>query len=93
MNWKALVNWKSLVTSLSATFLSLAAVMAHADTSVPPQTYRYGTPLDIAHVSSITHDAGPACGLTTFHMTYQDSQNQQHVLDYLDETPDCTNQN
>lgn len=93
MNWNALVNWKNLATSFSAIVLSLAAVLAHADTQAPHQNYHYGTRLDIAHVSSITHDAGPACGITTFHMTYQDSQNQQHVLDYVGETPGCTNQN
>ncbi|WP_225774761.1 DUF2790 domain-containing protein [Pseudomonas sp. Marseille-Q5115] len=86
------MNIKALATSLFTVALSLGAVMAHADTQTPHQSYQYGTHLDIQHVNSVTADDGPACGVTTYHMAYEDSQGQQHVLDYLGGTPGCTNQ-
>lgn len=86
------MNIKALSASLFTVALSLGAAMAHADTQAPHQSYRYGNHLDIKHVDSVTVDDGPACGVTTYHMAYEDSQGQQHVLDYLGNTPDCTNQ-
>lgn len=86
------MNWKTLSTSLLATTLSLGAVLAHADTEAQHQSYRYGTHLDIERVTSVSNDDGPACGVTTYHMAYEDSKGQPHVLDYLGDTPDCTNQ-
>lgn len=86
------MNIKTLATSLITVALSLGAVMAQADTQLPHQSYQYGTHLDIKRVASVTVDDGPACGVTTYHMAYEDSQGQQHVLDYLGGTPNCTNQ-
>jgi hypothetical protein len=56
----------------------------------PVETYAYSTRLDIQKVISVT-DVSDKCGATPVQMTYQDSQGQQHVIEYLGVGIACTN--
>ncbi|WP_456024478.1 DUF2790 domain-containing protein [Pseudomonas protegens] len=52
--------------------------------------YRYGMPLDIAHVLSITPVAD-VCGVVPVEMTYLDSHGGKHILQYSEFGSGCSN--
>ena len=70
--------------------LNIAAFSAHADVKSAPQTYTYGTHLDIKKVIS-TVERGGSCGIVNARMTYLDSSGTQKVLDYS-KFAECANQ-
>lgn len=70
--------------------LNVAAFSAHADVKSEPQTYSYGTHLDIKKVIS-TVESGGICGIVNARMTYLDSSGTQKVLDYS-KFAECANQ-
>lgn len=83
MNWKNL----SIVTLFAA--LSLGALSAQAQDAVRSETYTYGTHLDIKKVLSSRESTTPACSVVTSQLTYLDSTDQVHVLDYQDLSGGC----
>lgn len=52
--------------------------------------YRYGMPLDIAQVLSITPVAD-VCGVVPVEMTYLDSNGGKHILQYSEFGSGCSN--
>jgi hypothetical protein len=66
---------------------------ARAEADVTPQTYTYGTHLDIQKVLSMKQDATPACGIVNARMTYLDSQGKTRVLDYSKFADGCNEGN
>jgi hypothetical protein len=69
--------------------VNICAISAHAETTVKPQTYTYGTHLDIQKVLSMTQDAGSSCGVVNARMTYLDSQGRTQILDYSKFAESC----
>ena len=73
--------------------LNIAAFSAHADVKSAPQTYTYGTHLDIQKVISLKEDNAVTCGIVEARMTYLDSAGQTRVLDYSKFADGCNNDN
>ncbi|MDD0974635.1 DUF2790 domain-containing protein [Pseudomonas fontis] len=83
------MNCKSLMTAgLFALFGSMA-LAAQADTSVPVETYHYGTHLDVSRVLSIQQADSHTCGVTRSQMNYLDSNGKEHRLQYQSFANDC----
>lgn len=73
------------VLALSATLASFGALAAESATQpVEASTpYRYGMPMDVAKVISITPDSTAAdCEVGTSHMVYVDHQGETHEVAY-----------
>jgi hypothetical protein len=83
------MNLNKLFAASFFAVLSVAAFSAQAETR--PQTYTYGTHLDIKQVISTVEDGGANCGIVNARMTYLDSSGTQKVLDYS-KFADCDNQ-
>ncbi|WP_339485539.1 DUF2790 domain-containing protein [Pseudomonas sp. EL_65y_Pfl2_R95] len=73
--------------------LNICTFSAHAEAKAVPQTYTYATHLDVSKVLSLTEDSAPTCGVVNAQMTYLDSHNKTHVLDYRKVADNCTSQN
>jgi len=83
------MNWKNLsIATLFAT-LSFGAVSAQAQDVVKPESYMYGTHLDIKKVISSKEGTTPACGVVTSQLTYLDSMDQTRVLNYQSFSGGC----
>ncbi|WP_338525137.1 DUF2790 domain-containing protein [Pseudomonas batumici] len=78
------MNSKSIYAACLFTALNICTLSARAEAQVQPQpeTYSYGTHLDVSKVLSITEADGAACSVINARMTYLDSQSQEHILDY-----------
>ncbi len=72
--------------------LNICTLSARAE-AVAPQTYTYGTHLDIQKVISMKEDKSMTCGIVDARMTYLDSAGQTRVLDYSKFADGCDNQN
>jgi hypothetical protein len=83
------MNTKAIYAACLFAALNICAVSAHADVTAKPQTYTYGTHLDIQKVLSMTQDAGSSCGVVNARMTYLDSKGQTQVLDYSKFNESC----
>lgn len=80
---------------MRATFIATALLfssLAQAN-SGEPETYTYGTQLDIASVLSIKIKPTPACEVTDAVMTYRDSQGAERKLVYRTLSERCRLQN
>ena len=83
------MNWKSLSIATLFAALSLGALSAQAQDAVKSETYQYGTHLDIKKVLSSKEGTTPACSVVTSQLTYLDSTDQVHVLDYQSLSDGC----
>ncbi|KAF1054335.1 MAG: hypothetical protein GAK43_00931 [Stenotrophomonas maltophilia] len=77
---------RSLLGLLAVPALAAALTANAADA---PVAYHYGMNLDVAKVISI-EQPNDRCEISTAKMTYRDSQGQLHVLEYLRQTPKCS---
>ena len=76
------MNTKAIYAACLFAALNICTLSARAEADVTPQTYTYGTHLDIQKVLSMKQDATPSCGIVNARMTYLDSQGKTNVLDY-----------
>lgn len=76
--------------AFAAALLLSAASLAHAD---EPETYTYGTEVDVASVLSIKVEPTPYCEVTDAVMTYRDSAGEIRKLSYRTLAESCKNQN
>jgi hypothetical protein len=63
---------------------------AQANAADEAVAYRYGMPLDIAQVLSITPVAD-VCGVVPVEMAYLDSHGDKHILQYSEFGSGCSN--
>jgi hypothetical protein len=87
------MNTKAVYAACLFVALNICTLSARAEADVTPQTYTYGTHLDIQKVLSMKQDASPACGIVNARMTYLDSQGKTQVLDYSKFADDCNEGN
>ncbi|WP_166366904.1 DUF2790 domain-containing protein [Pseudomonas akapageensis] len=83
------MNLKAACAACVFAALSICTISARAEVTVKPQTYTYGTHLDIRKVLSSSEDATPDCGVVNAHLTYLDSHGQSRTLDYLKAADTC----
>jgi hypothetical protein len=83
------MNTKAVYAACLFAALNICTLSARAEATVTPQTYTYGTHLDIQKVVSMKQDAGPACGVVNAQLTYLDSRGDTQVLDYRKFSDDC----
>lgn len=83
------MNTKAVYAACLFAALNICTVSARAETAFTPQTYTYGSHLDIQKVVSMQQDAGPACGVVNAQLTYLDSRGDTQVLDYRKFADDC----
>jgi hypothetical protein len=83
---------KSVFAACLFAALNICTLSARAE-AVAPQTYTYGTHLDIQKVLSMKEDQSMTCGIVDARMTYLDSAGQTRVLDYSKFADGCDNQN
>lgn len=76
------MNQKNICAACIFALLNIGALSASAQDQVKPETYTYGTALDIQEVLSLVEDAMSTCGVVDARMTYLDSAGQRRVLDY-----------
>ena len=89
------MNVNALLIAAAASCLSLS-VMADDTTvnqsvqNVVPEDYTYGMDLDIHRVISTT-DVANVCAVVPMEMTYEDSNDQRHILKYQVMGNGCSN--
>jgi hypothetical protein len=83
---------KSVIAACLFAALNICTLSARAEAAAP-QTYTYGTHLDIQKVLSMKEDQSMACGIVDARMTYLDSAGQTRVLDYSKFADGCSNEN
>lgn len=87
------MNTKAIYAACLFAALNICTLSARAEAAVSPDTYTYGTHLDIKKVVSLTQDASPTCGIVNAQMTYLDSQNKTQILDYRKFADGCIGDN
>ncbi|WP_339526559.1 DUF2790 domain-containing protein [Pseudomonas sp. EL_65y_Pfl2_R96] len=87
------MNTKAVYAACLFAALNICTLSARAEADVTPQTYNYGTYLDIQKVLSMKQDTTPSCGIVNARMTYLDSQGKTQVLDYRKFADDCNENN
>ncbi|WPN49326.1 MULTISPECIES: DUF2790 domain-containing protein [unclassified Pseudomonas] len=87
------MNTKAVYAACLFAALNICTLSARAQADVTPQTYTYGTHLDIKKVLSLTEDASPSCGVVNAQLTYLDSQSKTQVLDYRKFADHCNSDN
>lgn len=87
------MTWKILSTTGLLAALILGASGVQAQSSSDRETYHYSMELDIKKVVSSQVDANPVCGVVTHHLTYLDSNNQEHRITYLGVASNCPGDN
>ena len=87
------MNMKNIGIATLFAALSLGALSAQAQDSVPAHSYMYGEHLDIARALSTEVDATPTCGLVNTHLNYVDSHGEQQTLNYRTVAQDCAGDN
>lgn len=87
------MNNKSVVAACLFAALNICTLSARAEAAAVPQTYTYGTHLDIHQVISLEQDNSVACGIVEARMTYLDSAGTTRVLDYSKFADGCNNDN
>ena len=83
----------SVIAACLFAALNICTLSARAEADVTPQTYHYGTHLDIKQVLSMSQDSKPTCGVVNARMTYLDSHDKTQVLDYLKFGDGCVGDN
>lgn len=76
------MNSKAFYATCLFAALNICTLSARAESQVQPETYTYGSRLDVRKVLSITEGDGAACSVVNARMTYLDSRSQEHILDY-----------
>jgi len=84
---------KSVFAACLFAALNICTLSARAEADVTPQTYTYGTHLDIQKVISLKEDNSVSCGIVEASMTYLDSAGKTRVLDYSKFADGCNNDN
>ncbi|WP_018928056.1 DUF2790 domain-containing protein [Pseudomonas umsongensis] len=87
------MNTKAVYAACLFAALNICTLSARAEANVTPQTYTYGTHLDIQKVLSMKEDATPSCGIVNARMTYLDSQGKPQALDYRKFADNCNEDN
>lgn len=87
------MNNKSVIAACLFAALNICTLSVRAEADVTPQTYTYGTHLDIQKVISLKQDNSVSCGIVEARMTYLDSAGQTRVLDYSKFADGCNNEN
>ena len=87
------MNTKAVYAACLFAALNICTLSARAEADVTPQTYTYGTHLDIQKVLSMKQDATPTCGIVNARMTYLDSQGKTRALDYSKFADGCNEGN
>jgi hypothetical protein len=87
-----MISKTAIATCLFAA-LNVCTLSARAEAVVTPQTYTYGTHLDIHKVISLKQDNSVVCGIVDARMTYLDSTGATQVLDYRKFADGCNNDN
>ncbi|WP_242206522.1 MULTISPECIES: DUF2790 domain-containing protein [unclassified Pseudomonas] len=87
------MNNKSVIAACLFAALNICMLSARAEAALTPQTYTYGTHLDIQKVISLKQDNSVSCGIVEARMTYLDSAGQTRVLDYSKFADGCNNDN
>nr|WP_314530547.1 DUF2790 domain-containing protein [uncultured Pseudomonas sp.] len=87
------MNTKAIYAACLFAALNICTLSARAEATVKPETYTYGTHLDIKKVISMTQDATPSCGIINAQLTYLDSQDNTKVLDYRKFADGCQEDN
>jgi hypothetical protein len=87
------MNTKAVYATCLFAALNICTLSARAEATVKPETYTYGTPLDIKKVISMKQDAAPTCGIIDAQLTYLDSQGDTKVLDYRKFADGCNEGN
>ncbi|MEJ5056828.1 MULTISPECIES: DUF2790 domain-containing protein [unclassified Pseudomonas] len=80
---------KFLFFVLSVT-AALSTYTQEANAASTVDIYKYGMPLDVAHVIEIS-PAADVCGPTPVRMTYNDSRGEVHILEFRVIGTGCTN--
>lgn len=83
------MNTKAIYAACLFAALNICTLSARAEADVTPQTYTYGTHLDIQKVVSLTQDSAPSCGIVNARLTYLDSKGKTQALDYSKFSDDC----
>jgi hypothetical protein len=83
------MNSKSIYAACLFAALNICTLSARAESQVQPETYTYGSHLDVRKVLSVSEGDGAACSVVNARMTYLDSQNQEHILDYRKFSDHC----
>lgn len=84
---------KSVFAACLFAALNICTLSARAEADVTPQTYTYGTHLDIQKVISLKEDNSVSCGIVAASMTYLDSAGKTRVLGYSKFADGCNNDN
>ncbi|CAI8820472.1 DUF2790 domain-containing protein [Pseudomonas sp. IT-347P] len=84
---------KSVFAACLFAALNVCTLSARAEAVATPQTYTYGTHLDIRKVISLKEDNSVSCGIVDARMTYLDSAGQTRVLDYSKFADGCNSDN
>ena len=87
------MNTKAVYAAYLFAALNICTLSARAEATVKPETYTYGTHLDIRKVISMKQDATPTCGIINAQLTYLDSQGDTKVLDYRKFADGCNDDN
>ncbi|UVM40802.1 DUF2790 domain-containing protein [Pseudomonas sp. B21-017] len=87
------MNTKAVYAACLFAALNICTLSARAEANVTPQTYTYGTHLDIQKVLSMKEDATTSCGIVNARMTYLDSQGKTQALDYRKFADNCNEDN
>ena len=87
------MNTNTLYATCLFAALNICTFSARAEADVTPQTYTYGTHLDIKKVISMKQDVTPTCGIINAQLTYLDSQGDNKVLDYRKFADSCHDDN
>lgn len=84
---------KSIAAACLFAALNICTLSARAEADVTPQTYSYGSHLDIQKVVSLKQDNSMACGIVDARLTYLDSAGKTQVLDYRKFADGCNEDN
>ncbi|WP_350598392.1 DUF2790 domain-containing protein [Pseudomonas sp. 65/3-MNA-CIBAN-0223] len=87
------MNTKAVYAACLFAALNICTLSARAEATVKPETYTYGTHLDIKKVISMKQDATPTCGIINAQLTYLNSQGDTKVLDYRKFADNCHDDN
>ncbi|WP_422777772.1 DUF2790 domain-containing protein [Pseudomonas mediterranea] len=79
----------------AASLLGLAGItgLAQADNTSQPTPYRYGMPLEIKKVLSLTEPSTPYCEVITAQMVYVDKMGETRDVSYRKLADACTKGN
>ncbi|MDR9861172.1 DUF2790 domain-containing protein [Pseudomonas baetica] len=88
------MNTKSVIAACLFAAVNICTLSARAEAAdVTPQTYTYGTHLDIQKVLSMKEDTSVNCGIVEARMTYLDSAGKTQALDYQKFADNCLGEN